>query len=518
VANVVVGEPGIVRARKRFFYKTSDGREHCAYAAFPKQDRFHELRERFKYRFFGGAAGPGKTMALLWEAIEICHLIEDPEQARRVSTLLLRRTVPQLEGSLLREFRKLPRELYRDWHEQKKTVTWTNGATTRFGSMQYEHDAWAYQGHEYAFVGWDELTQFLLSQWRTLSAWNRCPVPGIPVGMSGAGNPIGIGAVWVRAAFVKRNPPPDWDRPSSYHPEEYAFVPALLCDNPVYASDAAYVATLEALPHRLREALLAGNWDVPIGAYFDVWDPAVHVVRAEEIGMETWWPRWMSQDWAFGGLCVTHWHTTAPDGRVYTYREYKTSQKGPEELAVELVERSIDRDGNPESINEFFVSPDAFAQRDSHQAPAIRLGEALRGTHIPAPAPAATDRTGGWLLMYEMLRGEPLGFDEEGRRRYGPPRWMIADSCPALIETLPLLPRDDHNVEDIPDLPGTDDPAESARYGLYTRLRAGRKPVEQRIREAMTAQDPTVREIQALLAEQRERKARGAWERKRRRR
>jgi len=64
-----------------------------SYKPFPRQEEFH--KSHAKYRLFGGAAGPGKTKALLWEAIR---------QARDVpgsDSLLLRRTYPELESSLL---------------------------------------------------------------------------------------------------------------------------------------------------------------------------------------------------------------------------------------------------------------------------------------------------------------------------------------------------------------------------------------------------------------------------------
>ena len=93
------------------------------YEPFPKQREFHNCRA--KYRLFGGAAGPGKTKALLWEAIG---------QANRyagVDTVLLRRTFPELESSLLNYFRRdVPRELYRSYNESKHVVTWHNGSTT----------------------------------------------------------------------------------------------------------------------------------------------------------------------------------------------------------------------------------------------------------------------------------------------------------------------------------------------------------------------------------------------------
>ncbi len=56
---------------------------------------------------FGGAAGPGKTKALLYEAILQAH------KHPGVDTLLLRRTFPELEASLITYFRRdVKRELY----------------------------------------------------------------------------------------------------------------------------------------------------------------------------------------------------------------------------------------------------------------------------------------------------------------------------------------------------------------------------------------------------------------------
>ena len=74
------------RKRKRP-YKIED-----FYEPFPRQKEFHDSAA--KYRLFGGAAGPGKTKALLYEAILQAH------KHPGVDTLLLRRTFPELEASL----------------------------------------------------------------------------------------------------------------------------------------------------------------------------------------------------------------------------------------------------------------------------------------------------------------------------------------------------------------------------------------------------------------------------------
>src|ERR1700679_1578572 len=112
------------------------------YLPFPRQCVFHASTA--KYRLFGGAAGPGKTKALLMEAILQAH--EFPG----VNTLLLRRTFPELEQSLLLYFRRdVARELYANFQESKHLVTWRNGSTTRFGYCQNESDVYQYQGSEF---------------------------------------------------------------------------------------------------------------------------------------------------------------------------------------------------------------------------------------------------------------------------------------------------------------------------------------------------------------------------------
>ncbi len=257
------------------------------YAAFERQQEFHNSAA--KYRLFGGAAGPGKTKALLFEAIRQAHLHGDKHP---VDTLLLRRTFPELESSLVAYFRRdLPRDLYASYNESKHIVTWLNGSTTRFGHCAHENDIYQYQGAEYLFIGIDELTHFTLKMWQFLTSRNRCPVAGSVPNMAGATNPGNIGHAWVKALWIDQRAPAGMDRPDQYDPADYAFIRATVADNPIYADDREYRRTLEALPTHLRRAFLDGEWDVFAGQYFDMFDRARHTPRAEELQLEPWWRR-----------------------------------------------------------------------------------------------------------------------------------------------------------------------------------------------------------------------------------
>src|SRR5229473_3466796 len=203
------------------------------YKAFARQKEFHESKA--KYRLFGGAAGPGKTKALLWEAIRQALVVDGCD------TLLLRRTYPELESSLLSYLRRdVPRSMYKSYNASKHVVTWQNGSTTRFGYCRNENDVYQYQGAEFLFIGIDELTHFTLKQWQFLTSRNRCSVPGSVCGMAGATNPGNVGHAWVKALWVDKQAPSGFERSDLYQAQDYEFIRARIDDNPIYANDAEY--------------------------------------------------------------------------------------------------------------------------------------------------------------------------------------------------------------------------------------------------------------------------------------
>jgi phage terminase large subunit len=504
------------------------------YSPFPKQQEFHASPA--KYRLFGGAAGPGKSKALLMEAI-----LQANDYAG-ANTLLLRRTFPELEQSLLLYFRRdIPRELYESFNESKHLVTWHNGSTTRFGYCQRENDVYQYQGAEFVFIGIDELTLFTLRQWQFLTSRNRCPIPGAFPCMAGATNPGNIGHAWVKSLWIDRQPAPGMENPAEYDSTDYEFIPARVSDNPIYAGDESYLKTLRALPSHLKRAFLDGDWEVFAGQYFDRFDFARHVLRAEEIDWKPWWPRWISIDWGFEHPAAAYWHAALPaiaagnfagesDGgfysryphadprgfaesrsenapaeharlnpednarRVVTYREFVTRHTAPRDLAREIVARSLAGDlcggASREKIDAIYLSPDAFARRTDEASIAEQMGDVFVAAGLPRPIPADDDRVGGWMLMYQMLdAGE----------------WLLTENCVELIRTIPSLVRDTARIEDVAKMDG-DDPADAARYGLksrYANRRAGqgRPPLDERLAARVLSPDPTIRAIQARKAQ-----------------
>lgn len=375
--------------------------------------------------------------------------------------LLLRRTYPELETSLILPFRRdVPwRQAGATFHEAKHTVYWTNGSTLRFGYCESEADVYQYQGGEFLFIGIDELTMFTLSQWQFLTSRNRCRVAGARPTMAGATNPGNVGHGWVKALWIDRKPPMGMERAEQYNPEDYAFIKARLEDNPVYSQDKEYIAVLEALPTHLRKMFREGDWNVFSGQFFDIWGER-HIVSRHDIHIEDWQPRWISADWGFQHPACVHFHAQVGKQTI-TYGELWVKGVGPEDLAI-----LIKGMGEGQKFQAFYLSPDAWAKRSDAYSIAQQLGMALEGSNIPYPVQASTDRVGGARMLYSKLKaGE----------------WVISDGCEKLVESMPqLIHGDPPHAEDVLKVdhgPGQlgDDAYDSARYGLYTHFEPGKR-------------------------------------------
>ena len=109
---------------------------------------------------FGGAAGPGKSEALLIAAL---MYITEPNY----SALLLRRTYSDLSlpGALMDRAAGWLQGTDAKWHDKSKTWIFPSGGTLTFGYLDNEVDKYRYQGAEFQFIGFDELTQFLETQY-----------------------------------------------------------------------------------------------------------------------------------------------------------------------------------------------------------------------------------------------------------------------------------------------------------------------------------------------------------------
>lgn len=209
--------------------------------------------------FFGGAAGGGKSIALLMAALQF---VEHP----RYNALLLRRTYKDLSqpGALMDVAMTWLKPTDAHWDKTEKRWTFPSGATLTFGYMDTEVDKLRYQGAAYQFVGFDELTQFTEPMYTYLHSRIRRDTTGqenIPLRMRAAGNPGGPGHQWVKDRFVE----PDPEDPTL---KDRIFIPSSFRDN-TYLDQESYERGLDMLDVVTRNQLKDGDWDIEaVGTMF----------------------------------------------------------------------------------------------------------------------------------------------------------------------------------------------------------------------------------------------------------
>jgi phage terminase large subunit-like protein len=193
--------------------------------------------------FYGGAAGGGKSEALLMAALQ--H-VDKPGYA----ALILRKDTQRLAlagGLIPRSHEWLHDQA--DWNAGRRQWTFPSGATLSFGYLAHPLDKYRYGSSEFQFIGFDELTEFAEEDYLFLfSRLRKAGSLDVPLRMRSASNPGGIGHGWVKQRFVGQK-------------SERAFIPARIADNPGL-SEREYRRSLAHLPPVLRERLMNGDWSV----------------------------------------------------------------------------------------------------------------------------------------------------------------------------------------------------------------------------------------------------------------
>lgn len=417
----------------------------------PKQAAF---MARGEYEaLYGGAAGGGKSDALVVEALRQVHI-------PHYKGLILRKTYPELEElvekSLLLYPRAFPGAKY---NHSSHAWRFPSGARVLFGSMQHTRDRLKYQGRAFDFVGFDELTHFTWDEYSYLFSRNRPNGPGTRVYIRATANPGGIGHGWVKARYVTAGPPlstlwegieirfPDGHREPRYRSR--VFVPASVFDNPALLdNDPSYVDKLALMSPAERDALLYGSWDSFEGQVFVEWqnDPdryedhvETHVIAPFRVPAT--WRVWRGFDWGYSRPFSVGWYAVDHDGRLYRIRELYgcdgTPNRGvrwePAKLAREIRRIEAEDPNLRERHIRGVADPAIFSSSGTESVAALMEREGVYWD------PGDHNRTAGLAQVHHRM-----AFDDEGR-----PMLYVFSTCRHFIRTVPALVYDETDVEDV---------------------------------------------------------------------
>ena len=468
--------------------KVAEERVALSYRPQPAQRLLHACRAN--EILFGGAAGPGKSHALRFEAFLMCLRVPG------LQAYLFRRTLVELERNHIQPaLCQFPAALAR-FQASRNRFEFINGSSLTFCGCQREADVFAYQGAELHLLLIDELTHFSEFQYDFLRSRLRCvlPVPRpyrhkVP-GIVCASNPGGVGHAFVKSRFVDFAPPLTPRRaPLTEGGMLRCFIPARLADNRILlAADPGYAARLDALPEPYRTAYLEGDWDVFLGQAFS-FSRRLHVIRPRPVPEHA--PLLMTFDWGYGAPFSIGWWWVDGDGRLYRFGEWYGTSGLPNqglrltdsEIAAGIHERETGFGIAGRTVTRL-AGPDCFARKPDYrgggQGPSTAEVFARSGLCL---SPGDPGRSAKIRQFRERLRPGPGG---------GPPMLLVYDTCSAFIRTIPLLVADRRNVEDI-DTSGEDHVYDEACHACMARplgLLGGEPSVR-----------PAARLIDAILAD-----------------
>ena len=194
---------------------------------------------------FGGAAGGGKSSALLMSALQY---VDVPNY----SAILFRKTFADLSlpGALMDRARDwLAPQDDVHWNANSYVFTFPSGARISFGYLNNVNDYLRYKGAEFQFIGMDEVTEIREQDYRYLFSRLRRPSSGplsqVPLRMRSASNPA---PNWVRQRFIVEG-----------QEQNRNFVPSRLTDNPGIDAE-SYRQALQTLDPIERRRLESGDW------------------------------------------------------------------------------------------------------------------------------------------------------------------------------------------------------------------------------------------------------------------
>lgn len=367
---------------------------------------------------------------------------------------------------------------------------WPTGEELLFRHVKKLSDYEGFHGHEYPFIGWNELTKHPTAElYDMLMSTNRSSfvsdsMPPIPLEVFSTTNPSGPGHNWVKRRFITPAKNGEVVRRECcvFDPKIKKDVNVVKTQVAIFGSyrenkylDANYIAELDRLTannSNLRKAWLEGNWDFTAGgALDDLWDSNVHVLPRFSIPFG--WRVDRSFDWGSSHPFSVGWWAEAngeevviftkgaqssssivfcpPSGTLiqiaesYGTREIGTNQ-GLKMSATAIADTIIEHE--KALMNQNWITQQPFSGPADNQIRDVREVDvdtierkmAKKGVRWTESDKSPGSRRNGLQLIRDRLQAAVIG---EG------PGLYFMRNCVASIEILPTLPRDEIKIDDV---------------------------------------------------------------------
>lgn len=406
--------------------------------------------------------------------------------------LLLRQSVPRLEDVIKKTKKWIPR-VFPSACYNKSTREWTfaDGETLRLTYADTPDDYENYHGHEYPWIGFEELTTWASSEaYKLFMSLCRSTIKSMPAKFRATTNPYGVGHNWVKTRFRLPVPPGKIVGPI-FGPEgnRRCAVRSDLRENKILLdAEPDYMARIGEAARNESERLawVEGDWDIVAGGMFDdVWSPPHHVVpdltadqipegwrlrRSYDHGQSApfsvgWWAESNGEPIEVEGVVVGR----VRGDRIRIYEWYGWRDGSPNEglrmLAREIGEGIRERQRRWGIDHRTREGPADSSIFDDFEPGRSVAGEMeLEGIYWDKADKGRGSRKQGWEVFRTFLKNAIPG--PEGVREY--PGLFVCRRCAQFLRTVPVAPRSSDDLDEVDDK-YEDHVLDDARYYLRSR-------------------------------------------------
>jgi hypothetical protein len=397
--------------------------------------------------------------------------------------VLFRRTFPELSDVIAKSqkwFSQIfPRASY---NKADHTWTWPDGEQLLFRHMAKESDYYAYHGHAYPWIGWEELTTWPTDKcYKVMMSCSRSTRAGMPRKVRSTTNPYGIGHNWVKGRWRL----PDWRLRPIMEPQEPARVAIhghIHENRLLLEADPDYIDRLRSAARNPSElaAWIDGSWEIISGGMFDdVFSQQVHVVPSIPASMiPKSWRIDRAFDWGSSKPFSVGWFAESSgesiniDGRrigavrgdVVHFREWYgwsgPRNEGVRMLATEIADGIKDRERDWGIHARTSPGPADTSIWDEENGNSVYKDFSKRKVLWTKADKGPGSRKQGWEQLRKLLHQARPNRDGSPREQ---PGFFVTRDCLQWIETVPTLARSDKDPDDV-DTDAEDHAADMTRY------------------------------------------------------
>lgn len=436
---------------------------------------------------FEGTRGNGKTDAILMDYAQFVGQGYKNEWRG----ILFRRTYKELEDLINKSLKWIPR-IFPTAQYNSSSHTWKfhNGETLLFRYFENERDYWGYHGHAFPWIGWEELCLWPDDRcYRSMFSCARSPHPNIPIRIRATANPYGPGHNWVKNRFKlpghsMRVIYGEQNADGTKQPDRVSIRGDLRENKVLLHADPNYMNRLTEAARNQSElrAWTKGDWNIVAGGMFDdVYDADIHIVptpsadlipaswlinRSYDHGQSKpfsvgWWAESSGEPFEYMG----HMYG-ACRGDVYRIREWYGCHKtrineGLNLIATRIAEGILEREIGWRLEGRVKAGPadTQIYTTDASGGKSVAKDMAAVGVNWVR----ANKGPGSRILGWQQVRAYLENAKNPQRER---PGLFICDSCTEWQRTVPVLSRDDANIDDV-DSESEDHIGDEMRYRLF---------------------------------------------------